>query len=166
RDNSACAQLCAKTEGFVGGHDDRHAVHCLDQIHRSLPRDEILIVFRRHQAGECQRRATAALCPLPSALCPLPTALCQLPSAHCVASPPSTMTFSTTPPPARLNDAACWYSGDSKQATPCSSVGNSITTNRWKSCGPSLILYRPPRARILPPCLAMIAGTRSVYFLY
>ena len=28
------------------------------------------------------------------------------------------MTFSTTPPPARLNDAACWYSGDSKQADP------------------------------------------------
>ena len=27
-------------------------------------------------------------------------------------------------------------SGDSKQPTPCSSVGNSITTKRWKSCGP------------------------------
>ena len=59
------------------------------------------------------------------------------------------MTFSTTPPPLRLNDAACWYSGDSKQATPCSSVGNSITTKRWKSCGPSLILL-PAAARQNP----------------
>src|SRR6202042_2672116 len=29
-----------------------------------------------------------------------------------------------------------------------------------------MIWNLPPRARTLPPCLAMIAGTRSVYFLY
>src|SRR5688572_9731058 len=60
--------------------------------------------------------------------------------SHTVASPPSTTTFSTTPPPFRRNAAASWYSGDSKHATPCSSVANSMTTKRWKSCGPSLIL--------------------------
>src|SRR5687768_7272194 len=66
--------------------------------------------------------------------------VCLLATAYFVASPPSTITFSTTPAPLRLKAAAAWYSGDSKQATPCSRVGNSITTNRWKSCGPSLIL--------------------------
>src|ERR1700676_3915233 len=40
---------------------------------------------------------------------------------------PSTITVSTSPAPPRRNAAARSYSGDVKQATPCSSVGNSIT---------------------------------------
>lgn len=83
-----------------------------------------------------------------------------------VASPPSTITVSTSPAPARRNAAARSYSSDVKQATPCSSVGNSITTKRWNLSGPSMIWNLPPRARTLPPCLAMMPGTRSVYFLY
>ena len=48
-----------------------------------------------------------------------------------VASPPSTMMVSTSPAPlARRNAAAASYSFDVKQATPCSKVGNSITTKR------------------------------------
>src|SRR5262245_42484701 len=56
-----------------------------------------------------------------------------------VASPPSTITFSTTPAPPRRKLAASWYSGDWKQATPCSNVANSITMKRWKVSGPSMI---------------------------
>ena len=48
-----------------------------------------------------------------------------------VASPPSTMMVSTSPAPlARRNAAAASYSFEVKQATPCSKVGNSITTKR------------------------------------
>src|SRR5207253_9232835 len=83
-----------------------------------------------------------------------------------VASPASSMMVSTSPAPLRRKAAAASYSGDVKHATPCSKVANSITTKRWNLSGPSMIWKRPPRARTLPPYLAMIAGTRSVYFLY
>src|SRR5215467_7016436 len=76
------------------------------------------------------------------------------------------MMVSTSPAPLRRKAAARSYSAEVKQATPCSKLGNSITTKRWNLCGPSMIRWRPPRARTLPPYLAMIAGTRSVYFLY
>src|SRR5581483_6138056 len=76
------------------------------------------------------------------------------------------MMVSTSPAPLRRNAAALSYSGDVKHATPCSKVGNSITTNRWNLSGPSMIWKRPPRASTLPPNLAMMPGTRSVYFLY
>src|SRR4029079_6523573 len=85
---------------------------------------------------------------------------------HFVASPASTMMVSTSPAPPPRNAAAWLYSPDRKQATPCSKLGNSITTNRWNLSGPSMISKRPPRATTLPPNLAMMAGTRSVYFLY
>ena len=49
---------------------------------------------------------------------------------HFVASPPSTMIVSTSPAPLRRKVAASLYSGDVKQATPSSKVGNSITTKR------------------------------------
>ena len=52
---------------------------------------------------------------------------------------PSTMMVSTSPAPLRRNAAALSYSGDVKQATPCSSVGNSITMKRWNLSGPSMI---------------------------
>src|SRR3954470_7123893 len=60
-------------------------------------------------------------------------------------SPPSTMTVSTSPAPLRRKAAARSYSGEVKQATPCSNVGNSITTKRWNLSGPSMIWWRPPR---------------------
>ena len=56
-----------------------------------------------------------------------------------VASPPSTMMVSTSPAPLRRNAAASSYSFEVKQATPCSKVGNSITTKRWNLSGPSMI---------------------------
>ena len=49
---------------------------------------------------------------------------------YLVASPSSTMMVSTSPAPARRNAAALLYSSEVKQATPCSKVGNSITTKR------------------------------------
>ena len=57
--------------------------------------------------------------------------LCQSRSVHRVASPPSTMIVSTSPAPARRKAAARSYSGEVKQATPCSKVGNSMTMKRW-----------------------------------
>ena len=48
-----------------------------------------------------------------------------------LASPPSTMMVSTSPAPLRRKAAARSYSGEVKQATPCSKVGNSMTTKRW-----------------------------------
>ena len=42
----------------------------------------------------------------------------------------STITVSTSPAPLRRNAAAFLYSSEVKQATPCSKVGNSITTKR------------------------------------
>src|SRR5205823_13631429 len=41
------------------------------------------------------------------------------------------ITVSTSPAPLRRKAAARSYSGEVKQATPCSKVGNSITTKRW-----------------------------------
>src|SRR5215471_1075233 len=55
-----------------------------------------------------------------------------------VASPPSTMTVSTSPAPLRRNAAASSYSGEVKQATASSKLGNSITTKRWNLSGPSM----------------------------
>src|SRR6266851_4291406 len=82
------------------------------------------------------------------------------------ASTPSTMTFSTSPAPLRRNAAAWPYSGEVKQATACSKVGNSITMKRWNLSGPSMMRNLPPRASTLPPWRATMPGTRSVYFLY
>src|SRR5665213_1911616 len=87
-------------------------------------------------------------------------------TVYLVASPPSTMMVSTSPAPLLRNAAASSYSGDVKQSTPCWKVGNSMTTKRWNLSGPSMIWNLPPRAKTLPPNLAMMAGTRSVYFLY
>src|SRR5262249_48845607 len=55
------------------------------------------------------------------------------------ASAPASMMVSTSPAPLRRKAAARWYSGEVKQATPCSKVGNSITTKRWNLAGPSMI---------------------------
>ena len=43
--------------------------------------------------------------------------------------------------------------------TADSNVGNSSTTKRLKSSGPSMIWYLPPRANTFAPYLAMMAGT-------
>src|SRR6185437_2851895 len=59
-----------------------------------------------------------------------------------VASPPSTMMVSTSPAPLRRKAAASSYSREVKQATPCSKLGNSITTKRWNLSGPSMIWKR------------------------
>src|SRR5262249_36769880 len=114
-----------------------------------------------------------AACAISSATTPLTALRCRRRAhansaahLHLVASPASTMTVSTSPAPARRKAAASSYSFDVKQATPCSRVGNSIDTKRGNLAGPPMIGNRPPRARTLPPYLAMIAGTRSVYFLY
>ena len=47
--------------------------------------------------------------------------------------------------------AAFSYSGDVKQATACSKLGNSMTMKRWNFSGPSMMRNLPPRARNLPP---------------
>src|SRR5262249_23679652 len=49
---------------------------------------------------------------------------------HLVVSPPSTIRVSTSPARLRRKEAASLYSDDVKHATPCSKVGNSITTKR------------------------------------
>ena len=48
------------------------------------------------------------------------------------------------------------YSGELKHATPCSRVGNSMTMNRWKSSGPSMIMG-DRCGPDFPPCRAMIS---------
>jgi predicted ABC-type ATPase len=82
-------------------------------------------------------------------------------------SPASTITSSFSPALLRRRKAAAsWYSFDLKHATPCSKLGNSMTTKRLNFSGPSSVWQCPPRASTFAPYFARIAGTRSVYFLY
>ena len=116
-----------------------------------LPGVELLIVnfiiFYAHFDPKSQRFCMPTPCP------------------HLVASPPSTMMVSTSPAPLRRKAAACSYSGEVKQATPCSRVGKLDHNKTMEFFWPFHDLVTPTPRQNLPTVLADDRGHEIGVFL-